>query len=127
MADILFITQDSAYPQMGVLYLIDALRKQGISAAMVASGISSDMLATDFPDRAKRVLHLLQSMHGGRDYTAEFGLRQKGSGPYTQQIALRFRLALERLGLNQRRLPLRADLFHRPVLKGQQLSLFGDP
>ena len=29
-----------------------------------------EWLATDFPDRAERVLHLLQSMHGGRDYTA---------------------------------------------------------
>ena len=45
MADVLFITQDSAYPQMGVLYLVDALRKQGIESAIVASGVSSDMLA----------------------------------------------------------------------------------
>jgi hypothetical protein len=61
-------------------------------------------------------------MHGGRDYVAEFGLRQRGRGPYADQIALRFRLALERLGLNERRQALRTDLFRRPVLAGQQMS-----
>ncbi len=84
-----------------------------------------EWLATDHPDRANRVLHLLQSMHGGRDYTATFGLRQKGSGPYAAQIAARFRLTLQRLGLNQRRLPLRTDLFRPPSRQGQQLDLFG--
>ncbi len=86
--------------------------------------IFREWLATDHPDRAQRVLHLLQSMHGGRDYTSEFGLRQKGAGPYAQQIAMRFRLALQRLGLNQRRLALRTDLFRPPAGRGRQLSLF---
>ena len=76
------------------------------------------------PDRADRVIHLVQSMHGGKDYTAEFGLRQKGTGPYAEQIALRFRLALKRLGLNERRHILRTDLFVRPVLAGAQMSMF---
>ncbi|HRN84899.1 MAG TPA: PA0069 family radical SAM protein, partial [Hyphomicrobium sp.] len=64
-----------------------------------------------FPDRANRIINLLRSMHGGADYTPEFGLRQKGSGPYAEQIALRFRLALKRLGMNTRRQSLRTDLF----------------
>jgi hypothetical protein len=62
-------------------------------------------------------------MHGGKDYTPEFGLRQRGMGPYAEQIALRFRLALKRLGMNQRLLELRTDLFKPPVAQGQQLSL----
>ncbi len=82
-----------------------------------------EWLATEFPDRADRVIHLLQSMHNGRDYRAEFGVRQKGSGPYAEQIALRFRLALNRLGLNERRQALRTDLFRRPVAKGGQMAL----
>ena len=76
-----------------------------------------------FPDRAGRVINLLRSMHGGEDYRAEFNLRQKGSGPYADQIALRFRLALKRLGLNTRRQSLRTDLFRAPVAKGGQMSL----
>ena len=49
-----------------------------------------------------------------RDYTAAFGLRQKGSGPYAQQIAIRFRLALKRLGLNRASPRVATDLFRRP-------------
>jgi DNA repair photolyase len=89
--------------------------------------IFREWLATDYPDRANRVMHLLQSMHGGLDYTATFGLRQKGSGPYAQQIAMRFRLALQRLGLNQRRQALRTDLFRSPGRDHRQLSLFDAP
>jgi DNA repair photolyase len=83
-----------------------------------------EWLATEFPDRAQRVIHLLQSMHGGRDYVSEFGVRQRGRGPYAEQIALRFRLAAKRLGLNRRRHTLRTDLFQPPVLAGQQMRLF---
>ena len=82
-----------------------------------------EWLAEEFPDRANRVIHLMQSMHGGRDYRAEFGLRQRGSGPYAEQIALRFRQARKRFGLNERRLPLRIDLFERPPREGDQLAL----
>lgn len=82
-----------------------------------------EWLETDFPDRAARVINILRSMHGGRDYTAEFGLRQRGMGPYAEQIATRFRLALDRLEMNKYRLELRTDLFKRPVLPGSQMDL----
>jgi DNA repair photolyase len=82
-----------------------------------------EWLAAEVPDRSRRVLHLLQSMHGGRDYVAEFGLRQRGRGPYALQIAQRFRLALKRLGLNERRQPLRTDLFTPPEPHGAQMRL----
>src|SRR5690606_10178084 len=82
-----------------------------------------EWLASTFPDRADRVINLLRSMHGGNDYVAEFGVRQKGRGPYADQIALRFRLALKRLHLNKRRHALHLDLFKPPVAKGQQMPL----
>lgn len=82
-----------------------------------------EWLMTEFPDRAQRVIKILQSMHGGKDYVAEWGTRQKGTGPYAEQIAMRFRLALKRLGLNERRLSLRTDLFQPPVASGQQMRL----
>jgi len=85
--------------------------------------IFREWLASEFPDRASRVINLLRSMHGGKDYVAAFGERQKGRGPYADQIALRFRLALKRLGLNQRRQSLRLDLFTAPVAKGAQMPL----
>jgi DNA repair photolyase len=82
-----------------------------------------EWLATEVPDRANRVLHLLQSMHGGKDYVATFGTRGRGRGPYADQIAGRFHLTLKRLGLNQQRLALRTDLFTPPVPAGGQLRL----
>jgi DNA repair photolyase len=82
-----------------------------------------EWLETEFPDRAQRIINILRSMHGGKDYTPEFHLRGRGQGPYAEQIGARFRLAVKRLGLNQRNHKLRTDLFRRPVAKGGQLSL----
>src|SRR5262245_29397554 len=82
-----------------------------------------EWLASEFPDRAARVINLLRSMHGGKDYTPEWRTRQRGKGPYADQIALRFRLAVNRLRLNERNLRLRTDLFRRPVVVGDQLPL----
>lgn len=83
-----------------------------------------EWLSEAFPDRAARVISLLQSMHGGKDYVATFGHRQRGSGPYADQIALRFKLARQRLGMTGERKSLRKDLFRKPVLPGGQLALF---
>ncbi len=82
-----------------------------------------EWLATDQPGRARRVISLLRSMHGGRDYSSAFGLRQRGSGPYADLIAQRFRKAMDRLGLGERSLKLRCDLFRRPGSEGRQLRL----
>jgi DNA repair photolyase len=86
--------------------------------------IFREWLAEEFPDSAKRVINLVKSMHGGSDYVSAFGHRQRGSGAYAEQIARRFRLSRRRLGLAEERLPLRTDLFERPLSRGQQLALF---
>ncbi len=83
-----------------------------------------EWLADAYPDRAARVINILRSMHGGEDYNPAFGQRQRGSGPYASQIAMQFKLARKRLGLENERLELRTDLFTRPVLRGQQFGLF---
>ncbi len=111
--------------------ILDAAKDAGVSEAgyvllrlpLELKDLFREWLEAEFPDRANRVLHLLQSMHGGKDYVAEFGQRQKGTGPYAQQIALRFRLALKRTGLNERRTRPRTDLFKPPVPDGGQLAL----
>ena len=59
-----------------------------------------------------------------KDYVAAFGHRQRGSGPYADQIAARFRLARQRVGMADERLKLTTDLFVRPIVKGEQLPLF---
>jgi DNA repair photolyase len=83
-----------------------------------------EWLMTEFPNRAAHSINILRSMHGGKDYTPEWGVRQRGSGPYAAQIGARFRLAAKRLGINAWTTKLRTDLFQPPVAKGGQLKLF---
>jgi DNA repair photolyase len=82
-----------------------------------------EWLATEFPERAARTINVLRSMHGGKDYTPEWRVRQRGRGPYAEQISARFRLTTKRLGLNERTSKLRTDLFRRPTPQGGQLPL----
>jgi DNA repair photolyase len=82
-----------------------------------------EWLATEFPDRAARVINVLRSMHGGKDYTPEWRVRQRGRGPYAEQIGARFRLCVKRLGMNERSYELTTALFQRPSAGGTQLPL----
>ena len=86
-----------------------------------------EWLAVNFPDRLSRTLSLVQSMHGAKDYDAQWGRRMAGSGPYAWMIGRRFEMAAARLGLDGKRFPLRTDLFtppSRPQGDARQLSLF---
>ncbi len=82
-----------------------------------------EWLSAEYPARGGRVLSLLKSMHGGQDYDATFGLRQKGSGPYAALVANRFRLACRQNGLNEQPITLRNDLFRRPAGNDAQMQL----
>jgi DNA repair photolyase len=86
------------------------------------SPLFQEWLQSEFPSRANRVMSLIRSMRGGKDYVSRFGERQRGTGPYAAQISGRFELAMKRFGLNKRHLVLRTDLFRRPG--ASQLSLF---
>ena len=93
------------------------------------AGLFTEWLEAHYPDRAKRVMSLLRSMHKGEDYRSEWKVRQRGDGPYAQLIAARFRNAVKRLGLNTIGFKLSSDLFRPPVLKDSsaQMSLFDEP
>jgi DNA repair photolyase len=83
----------------------------------------TEWLQANCPDRANRVLSLMRSTRGGKLYEAKWGERMTGEGPYAWMIGRRFELAAERLGLNERSVELRNDLFTPPVVAGQQLRL----
>jgi DNA repair photolyase len=68
-------------------------------------------------------MSLIRSMRGGKDHDAEWGKRMKGSGVYADLIAKRFKLACDRLGLNQWWTPLASDWFKPPPAAGDQLRL----
>jgi DNA repair photolyase len=122
-----------AINDMEIEPLLETVAKAGaISAHWVLlrlpleiSPLFQEWLEEEFPDRAKKVMSLVRSTRGGKDYVSRWGERQTGTGVYADLIAKRFELAVKRLGLNQKpRDPLRRDLFRPPVQKGGQLDLF---
>lgn len=88
------------------------------------SDIMRDWLGRHFPDRARRVMSVMQAMRGGKDYDARWGHRQRGEGPFADAIAARMTLAAKRHGLNVGSLRLRTDLFEPPRRERAQLELF---
>jgi DNA repair photolyase len=68
-------------------------------------------LDVHYPDRASHVMSLVQSTRDGRDNTAQFGARMRGSGVWAQLLRDRFRLASRK--------QLRTDLFRPPNISGQ--------
>jgi DNA repair photolyase len=79
-------------------------------------------LETHFPDRAGKVMATIRSLRDGRVNDPDFFTRMKGSGPWADLLATRFRLACRRLSLNAERIVLRTDLFRPPA--GPQGELF---
>jgi DNA repair photolyase len=82
-----------------------------------------EWLEANQPDRAKHVMSLIRSMRGGKDYDANWHTRMKGTGPYAEMIAQRFRLAVKKLGLNREHRALDLSQFHKPARIGEQLAL----
>ncbi len=83
-----------------------------------------DWLADKRPDRAARVLSLLRQMRGGKDYDASWGTRGRGTGPYAELVAARFRAAVKRSGLDGARPVPDFSAFQRPLGTAVQPSLF---
>lgn len=111
--------------------ILDSARGAGATEAgyillrlpLEVSPIFRDWLLQHYPDRYRHVMNIMRSMRGGKDYDANWSSRMKGQGPYAHQIGRRFALTIERLGLNEQKLPLRTDLFVKPQ-EQRQLALF---
>jgi DNA repair photolyase len=83
----------------------------------------TEWLEVHEPAKARHVLNLIRDTRRGALYVDKFGERGRGTGPYAELLARRFRLAVKRLGLERRDGGLRCDLFKPPPRKGDQLSL----
>jgi DNA repair photolyase len=82
-------------------------------------------LDTNFPERKEKVLHRIREIRGGKLNDPKFGSRMRGEGEYANQLALLFRAACRKAGLQDGDLsPLRTDHFRRPHDLGGQLGLF---
>ncbi|PQM27588.1 radical SAM protein [Sphingopyxis lindanitolerans] len=80
-------------------------------------------LATHYPDRADKVMHMVQDIRGGRDNDPGFFTRMKGQGIWPQLIRQRVQRAARAHGMDRRFPPLRCDLFRPPERDGQ-MELF---
>ena len=81
-------------------------------------------LASDHPDRAKRVMSLVRQMRGGAANHSEFGKRMTGEGPVAEVMSQRFHLARRKYGLDAPSTPLDLSQFRVPPKAGDQMSLF---
>ncbi|MGQ0834661.1 MAG: PA0069 family radical SAM protein [Gammaproteobacteria bacterium] len=83
-----------------------------------------EWLAEHYPDRAERVMSLVNEMRGGRDNDPNFGSRMRGTGPLADLLRKRFQMACRRLDLNGARdVRLTTAHFRPPTPKGGQLGL----
>ena len=83
-----------------------------------------DWLDVHFPERAQKVMHIINDMRGGKDYDGRFHTRMRGEGVFAQLLSKRFASVLRRTGLDKKtHTPLDVSLFVAPRT-GPQLSLF---
>src|SRR6185312_1689061 len=112
--------------------ILDAAKAAGVEGAGYVmlrmpyeiKDLFREWLREHFPAKEKHVISLVRSLHGGKDYEAEWHKRQSGDGPYAWSIGRRFELACERLGLNKTRSRLTVAHFKHPVIERAQLDLF---
>ena len=78
-----------------------------------------EWLAVHYPDRADKVMHLIQGMRGGKDNDARFFERYRPKGAYAATLKARFEKKKRQLGLGRARMDLRTDLFDPSTLTGQ--------
>jgi len=83
----------------------------------------SGWLEKHFPDRTARVLGRIRECRAGALNDTRFRIRQRGMGPYAEQIRNLFDLAARRRGLAAPLPPLNNAAFRRPPQTGDQLTL----
>ena len=84
--------------------------------------IFTDWIHKAMPDRAEKVLHLIQDCHGGSINDSRFGIRSRGEGKVATQIHEMARLAKQKYFSGKQFPSLRTDLHEQ--YKSGQTSLF---
>jgi DNA repair photolyase len=78
-----------------------------------------EWLEVHYPDRAAKVMAIVQAMRGGRDYESRFFERMKPKGVWADVFRTRFRIACQKLGLNREPPKLDCRQFVAPRGDGQ--------
>lgn len=88
------------------------------------AGIFRSWLDAHLPERAAHVMSLVQATREGKDNSARFGERMRGTGAWAQLLRDRFRLACRKYGLaRDRELPPLDITQFRPPSRGGQMGL----
>lgn len=82
-----------------------------------------EWLDTHFPDRADKVMSIVQSVRDGRDNDSRFFTRMKPTGVWADLIRNRFRVACRKHGIGKAAIDLDCSQFKKPS-RGGQLDLF---
>ena len=82
-----------------------------------------EWLATHYPERGDKVMHIVQSIRDGKDNDPGFFTRMKPEGVWADVFRARFRIATKRLGMNSVRMTLDCGRFRRPSVDGQMQLL----
>ncbi len=80
-----------------------------------------DWLFKNFPDRADKVWHLVESSHDGKVNDSRFGVRMRGEGAIAQMVAQQYKKYGKLYGMNAEEWSLNTSIFRRP---GEQGRLF---
>jgi len=80
-----------------------------------------DWLFKNFPDRADKVWHLVESSHNGQVNDSRFGVRMRGEGAIAQMVAQQYKKYGKLYGMNAEEWHLNTSIFRRP---GEQGKLF---
>jgi DNA repair photolyase len=82
-----------------------------------------EWLSVHFPERGDKVMHIVQSIRGGKDNDPDFFTRMKPSGVWADLFRARFRLACRRAGLAKPKFELDCTQFRPPEVGGQMRLL----
>ncbi|SLN17034.1 Radical SAM superfamily protein [Roseovarius albus] len=87
------------------------------------SGLFREWVERHYPNKANKIMSFLRDMHGGREYSAQWGKRMRGEGPYADLVARRFERITHQLELRRHMIPLDCDQFAPPMAQGAQMNL----
>ena len=84
--------------------------------------IFEDWLSRTYPDRSRRILNSISSMHGGKVNDSEFGRRMRGEGNVAEMIADQVRIAKRKFLPKASTPPFNLDLYEQ--FRDRQMKLF---